>query len=138
MTPSCDCYVIAPFVIRQDRSRSAGLQKHFFLALSSQGRFSVPSSALLRARNLVNIRSTPEVIVGSSISRAWTPHAIFLSDRNDPFWECWCNLSNLTNQRVYLELVYRNGSFKEMITGLATPSLPSYLPFYFRLRTFSI
>ena len=53
--------------------------------------------------------------VDSSISRAWTPHAIFLSDRNDPLWECWYNLSNLTNQRVYQELVYRNGSFKEML-----------------------
>ena len=28
-----------------------------------------------------------EVIVDSSISRAWTPHAIPLSDRNDPLWE---------------------------------------------------
>ena len=74
----------------------------------------------------------------SSISRAWTPHAISLSDRDDPLWECWYNLSNLTNQRVYQELVYRNGSFKEMITGSAAPSLPSFLPFYFRLRAFSI
>ena len=53
----CYCH----FVIRQDRSRSAGLQKHFFLAPSSQGRSSVPSSALLCAGNLVNIRSTPEL-----------------------------------------------------------------------------
>ena len=79
-----------------------------------------------------------EVIVDFSISRAWTPHAIFLSDRNDPLWECWYNLSNLTNQRVYQELVYRNGSFKEMITGSAAPSLPSFLPFYLRLRALSI
>ena len=74
----------------------------------------------------------------SSISNAWMPHVIFLSDRNDPLWECWYNLSNLTNQRVYQELVYRNGSFKEMITGSAAPSLPSFLPFYFRVRAFSI
>ena len=79
-----------------------------------------------------------EVIVDFSISRAWTPHAIFLSDRKDPLWECWYNLSNLTNQRVYQGLVYRNGSFKEMITGFAAPSLPSFLPFYFRLRALSI
>ena len=74
----------------------------------------------------------------SSISRAWTPYSIFLSDRNDPLWECWYNLSNLTNQWVYKELAYRNWSFKEMITGSAAPSLPSFLPFYFRPRTFSI
>ena len=80
-----------------------------------------------------------EVIVDSSISRTWTPHAIFLSDRNDPLWECWYNLSNLTNQRVYQELVYRNGSFKEMITGSAAPALPvsSHFIFLFALSQFS-
>ena len=40
-----------------DRNR----QKHFFLAPSSQGRSSVPSSALLCAGNLVNIRSTQKL-----------------------------------------------------------------------------
>ena len=79
-----------------------------------------------------------EVIVDFSISHAWMPHAIFLSDRSNPLWECWYNLSNLTNQRVYQELVHRNGLFKEMITGPAAPSLPSFLPFYFRLHTLSI
>ena len=79
-----------------------------------------------------------EIIVYFSISRAWTPHDIFLSDRNNPLWECWYNLSNLTNQRVYQELVHRNGLFKEMITGPAAPSLLSFLPFYFRLHTLSI
>ena len=79
-----------------------------------------------------------EIIVYFSISRAWTPHDIFPSDRNNPLWECWYNLSNLTNQRVYQELVHRNGLFKEMITGPAAPSLPSFLPFYFRLHTLSI
>ena len=79
-----------------------------------------------------------KVMVDFSISPAWTPHAIFLSDWNDPLWECRYNLSNLTNQRVYQELVHRNGSFKEMITGFAAPSLPSFLPFYFTLRSFSI
>ena len=61
-----------------------------------------------------------------------------MSDRNEPLWECWYNLSNLTNQRVYQELVYRNGSFKEMITGSVDPPLPSFVPFYFCLRAFSI
>ena len=79
-----------------------------------------------------------EVIVDFSISHAWTPHAIFLSDRKDPHWECWYNLSNLTNQRVHQELVYRNGSFKEMITGSAASSPLSFLPFYFRLHAPSI
>ena len=79
-----------------------------------------------------------EVIVDFSISHAWMPHAIFLSDRSNPLWECWYNLSNLTNQRVYQELVYRNGSFKEMITGSAAPALPSFPPFYFRVCAFSI
>ena len=53
----CYCH----FVIRQDRSRSAGLKKHFFLAPSSQGRSSVPSSAFPCAGNLVNIRSTQKL-----------------------------------------------------------------------------
>ena len=65
------------------------------------------------------VREISSRFVQHTISRAWTPHAIFLSDRNDPLWECWYNLSNLTNQRVYQELVYRNRSFKEMITGSA-------------------
>ena len=77
-------------------------------------------------------------IVDSSISRAWTPHAISLSDRNDPLWECWCDLSKLTNQRVYQQLVYLYGSFKEMITGSVAPAIPSFLPFYFRVCAFSI
>ena len=47
-------------------------------------------------------------------------------------------MSDLTNQRVYRELVYWNGSVKEMSTGSAAPSLPSFLPFYFRVCAFSI
>ena len=78
------------------------------------------------------------IIVYLSISCAWTPHDIFLSDRNDPLWECWYNLSNLTNQRAYQELVHRNGLSKEMITGSPAPSLPSFLLFYFHLRALSI
>ena len=131
----CYCH----FVIRQDRSRSAGLQNHSFLVPSSQGRSSVPSSALLCVGNLINIiLFNTEVILDFSISGAWTSHAIFLSDRSDPLWECWYNLSNLTNQRVYQELVYRKGSFKEMITGSTAPSLPSFLLFYFCLCALSI
>ena len=124
----CYCH----FVIRQDRSRSAGFQNPFFLVPGSQGRSSVPSSALLCVGNLVNIRSTQKL--------SWIPlfHATSLSDRNDPLWECWYNLSNLTNQRVYQELVHRNGLSKEMITGSAAPSLPSFLLFYFHLRALSI
>ena len=78
-----------------------------------------------------------EVIVDFPISHAWTPHALFLSDRNNPLWECWYNLWNLTNL-TNQELVYRNGSFKEMITGSAAPALPSFPPFYFRVCAFSI
>ena len=54
----CYCH----FVIRQDRSRSAGFQNPFFLVPSSQGRSSVPSSALLCVGNLVNIHSTHELL----------------------------------------------------------------------------
>ena len=81
---------------------------------SSKGRSSIPSSALLGAGNLVNIRST-EIIVGSSISRPWTPYAIFLSDSNDLLWECWYNLSNLTKRRVYQELIYWNKLLKKWL-----------------------
>ena len=117
----CYCH----FVIKQDWSRSARSQKHLFHAPSSQGRSSVPSSVLLCAGNLINVRSTRKL---SSISCAWMPNTIYLSDRNNPLWECWYNLSNLTNQRVYQELVYRNGSFKEMITGSAAPSCSPQFP----------
>ena len=50
------------------------------------------------------------IYLRSGSIEALTPHAISLADRNDPLCECWYNLSNPTNQRVYLELVYRNGS----------------------------
>ena len=53
----CYCH----FVIRQDRSRSAGLQKHLFHTRSSQGRSSVPSSVLPCVGNLINIRSTQKL-----------------------------------------------------------------------------
>ena len=51
ITPSSNCSVFTHFVIRQDWSRSAGSQKHLFLAPRSQARSSVPSSALLCAGN---------------------------------------------------------------------------------------
>ena len=85
------------------------------------------------------VREISSRFVQHTISRAWTPHAIFLSDRNDPLWECWYNLSNLTNQRVYQELVYRNRSFKEMITGSAALLclVSSRFIFVFSLSQFS-
>ena len=76
-----------------------------------------------------------------SISRGWTPHAIFLIDRNDPLWECWsvtCQILPIRGYTRYQELLYRNGSFKEMITAFPAAPLPSFLPFYFRVHAFSI
>ena len=61
-----------------------------------------------------------EVILDSSISRTWAPHTIFLSGRND--------------------LVFRNRSFKEMITGSAPPLLStvsSHFIFVFALSQFT-
>ena len=103
----------------------------WFLA-SSQGRSSVPSSALLRVGKSRKHSFNTEVIVDSSISRSWTPHAIFLSDRNDPLWECWYNLSNLTNQRVYQELVYRDGTGRlKNDYRLHRPRSPQFPPVLF-------
>ena len=97
----CYCFL----VIRQDRRWLAGLQNIF-------------STCQVHKAGLLFL---PQCCYDSSISRMWTPHAIFLSDRNDPLWECWYNLSNLTNKRVHQGLVYRNKLFKEMITGWAPP-----------------
>ena len=36
-----------------------------------------------------------EVIVDSSISRAWTQNAIFLSDRNDQLWDIICQICSI-------------------------------------------
>ena len=106
----------------------------WFLA-SSQGRSSVPSSALLRVGKSRKHSFNTEVIVDSSISRSWTPHAIFLSDRNDPLWECWYNLSNLTNQRVYQELVYRDGTFKKWLQAPPPALSPVSSRFIFVLNS---
>ena len=76
ISTSCDCY--CNVVIREDRSRSAGLQKHFFPARSSQGRSSVPFSALLCAGNLVNIRSTQKL--------SWIPLFHTRGSRMPSFW----------------------------------------------------
>ena len=100
--------------------------------------FSVPSSALPCAGNLVNIRSTPKLSWIPQINARGRPMPSFLETGTTRVWECWYNLSNLTNQRLYQELVYRNGSFKEMITGSAAPALPSFLQLYFRVCAFSI
>ena len=70
----CYCH----FFIRQDRSRWAGLQKHLFQAPSSQRRSSVPSSTLLCAGNLVNIRSKQEL--------SWIPLFHERGRRTPSFW----------------------------------------------------
>ena len=137
ITPSCDCSVIDTLL--SGKTEAVGrIAKTFFPRAKFTRQvfcsfFNAPTCGKSRKQSF-----NTEVIVDFSISRAWAPHAIFLSDRNDPLWECWYNLSNLTNQRVYQKLVYRNGSFKEMITGPAAPSFPSFLLFYFRFRAPSI
>ena len=45
----------------------------------------------------------------------------FASDKQT---RCWHELSKVTNQRVYQELVYRNEVFKTMLTG--SPVVPSF------------
>ena len=60
-TPSCDCSVIATLLSGKTEADRQDCKKHFFLAPNSQGRSSVPSSALLCAGNLVNIRSTQKL-----------------------------------------------------------------------------
>ena len=131
MTPSCNCSVIATLL---SGKTEAGRQDCKNIFSSRQ----VHKAGLLFLPQRSYVREISSRFVQHTISRAWTPHAIFLSDRNDPLWECWYNLSNLTNQRVYQELVHRNGLSKEMITGSAAPSLPSFLLFYFHLRALSI
>ena len=122
----------------QDQSQAAEWQKKFFPhAKFTRKVFCSFLSTPMCGKPRKHLFNT-DVIVDSTISHAWMLHAIFLSDRNNLLWECWYNLANLTNQRVYQELVYRNGLFKEMITGSTTPSHPSFLTFYFCVRVFSI
>ena len=137
MTPSCNCSVIATLLSGKTEARRQDSKNIFPRAKFTRQVFCSFLSAPMWGKSRKHSFNT-EIIVYFSISRTWTPHDIFLSDRNDPLWECWYNLSNLTNQRVYQELVHRNGLFKEMITGPAAPSLSSFLPFYFRLHTLSI
>ena len=108
ITSSCDWSGI---VILFSSKTEAGRQDCKNIFSSRQ----VHKAGLLFLPQRSYVREISSRFVQHTISRAWTPHAIFLSDRNDPLWECWYNLSNLTNQRVYQELVYRNGSFKEML-----------------------
>ena len=84
------------------------------------------SPALPCAGNLANIRSTQKLSWISLFRARGRRMPSLLVTGTTRFESDW---SNLTNQRVYQELVYRNGSFiKEMITGSAAPALPSFLP----------
>ena len=135
ITPSCDCSVI---YIQLRPKPVCRIAKPFFpRAKFTKQVFCSFLSAPMWGKSHKHSFNT-EVIVDFSISHMWMTHAFFLSDRSDPLWECWYNLSNLTNQRVYQELVYRKGLFKEMISGSAAPSVPSFLLFYFCLRALSI
>ena len=78
-----------------------------------------------------------EVIVDSPILRASTPHAISLSDKNNPLWECWYNLSNLTNQRVYQELVITGmGRLRKWLQVPPPPLSPVSSGFLFAFALF--
>ena len=127
ITPSCDCFVIYLPPCYQASPKQVGRitkKKNSTRQVHQAGFLSPFSGAPMCGKSRKHSFNT-EIIVDSSSSREWTPHTIFLCDRNDPLWEWWYNLSNLTNQRVYHELVYRNGSFKEMITG--SPQFPPVL-----------
>ena len=124
----------------QARPKPVGrIPKTFFLAPSSQGRSSVPSSALLCVGNLANIHSTQKLLCISLF------HARGL--RMTSFWVTGTTrfksvdiICQIWPIRGYSRSWYtRTGCMsKEMITGSAAPSLPSFLPFYFRLCTLSI
>ena len=133
ITPSCDCSVIATLLSSMTKAGRQDCKHIFFLAKLTRQVFCSFLSAPMCGKSCKHSFNT-EVIVDFSISRAWTPHAIFLSDRNDPLWECWYNLSNLTNQRVYQELVYRNGSFKRNDDRLRRPFSSQFPPILLRLR----
>ena len=127
ITPSCDCSVIATLWSGKIPKLVGRIVKTSFpCAKFTRQVFCSFLSAPMCGKSCKHLFNT-EVIVEFSISRTWTPHAIFLSDRNDPLWECWYNLSNLTNQSVYQELLYQNGLFKEVIVG-RRPSSPQFPP----------
>ena len=76
----CYCH----FVIREDRNRSARFNKTSFpRAKFTTQVFCSFLSAPMCGKSRKHSFNT-EVVVDSSISRAWTPLAISLSDRNDP------------------------------------------------------
>ena len=104
ITSSYDCSVIATRsgkteAGRQDCIHIFSTRKDVFPKFTMQvfcSFLSIPMCGKSRKHSF-----NTEVIVDSSISRAWTPHANFLSDMNDPLWECWYTLSNLTNARIW-------------------------------------
>ena len=84
------------------RSRSAGsriAKTSFPHVPRSQGRSSVPSLTSLCAENFIN------TFVEQKLS--WIPYSSEWQ-KQPTIEKCWYNLSNLTNQGVYQELVYRN------------------------------
>ena len=121
------------FVIRQDRSRSVGYQKHTFLSPSSQGRSFVPSSALLCAGNLVNIRSTQKL--------SWIP-LVHVSGRRTPSF-CVTGTTRFESDDIICQIWPIRGYTTSWYTGTGRSkkwlqALPSFLPFYFRVCAFSI
>ena len=119
------------FVIRQDRSRSAALQKTSFpRSKFTRQVFCSFLGSPMCGKSCKHLFNT-EGIMDSSISSAWTPHTIFLTVMNYPLWECWYNLSNLTNQRVYQEPFWytRTGHLKKWLQ--APPPLLSPISSHF-------
>ena len=78
ISTSCDCSVIATLLSGKTEAGRQDCKKIFFPAPSSQGRSSVPSSALLCAGNLVNIRSTQKL--------SWIPLFHTRGRRMPSFW----------------------------------------------------
>ena len=120
------------------RSRSAGYCRNIFSTCQvyKAARSSVPSSALLYVGNLLNtgICSTQKLLW---ILLLHTHGSCALS-----FWvtgtTCFGSV-DLTTQRLYQELVYRNKPFKEMITGsVAFSSLHCSPAFFVCVHIFSI
>ena len=113
-------------------------QKHFFLAPSSQGRSCVPSSGLLCAGNLVNIRSTQKL--------SWISLFHARGRRMPSFWvigktrfESVDIICQIWPIRGYTRSWYTGtGRLKKWNTGSAASSPLSFIPFYFRLRALSI
>ena len=79
----CPCSVTATLLSGKTEAGRQDCKNIFFHALSSQRFLSAPMCGKYckHSFNTVhNCCSTQKVIVDSSISRAWTPHAIFLSE----------------------------------------------------------